>query len=72
MTSRHGTIDEGQVAVREGPRLLGVAQVHDGIATLTLSADQRMGQHRLNVTYLGTGEARGSQASTSFKVVKPG
>ena len=72
VTSRHGTIDEGQVAVREGPRLLGVAQVHEGIATLTLSADQRMGQHRLNVTYLGTGEARGSQASTSFKVVKPG
>ena len=46
--------------------------VHDGIATLTLSADQRMGQHRLNVTYLGTGEARGSQTTTSFKAVKAG
>ena len=55
-----------------GTELLGVAQVHDGIATLTLSADQRTGQHRLNVTYLGTSEARGSQTSTSFKVVEPG
>ena len=72
VSSRHGTIDEGQVAVREGPRILGVARVHDGVATLTLSADQRRGQHRLNVTYLGTREAHGSRASTSFKVVKPG
>jgi len=72
VTSRHGTIDDGQVAVREGRRLLGVAQVNDGIATLTLSANQRMGRHRLNVTYFGTREARGSQSSTSFKVVKPG
>ena len=72
VTSRHGTIDEGQVAVREGPRLLGIARVNDGIARLTLPADQRKGRHRLNVTYLGTSEARGSQTSTSFKVVKPG
>ena len=57
--------------MREGPRLLGVAEVHDGVATLTLSADQRPGMHRLNVTYLGTSDARASQTSTSFKVVKP-
>ena len=72
VTSRHGTIDEGNVAVTEGRRLLGFAQVHDGIARLTLSANQRMGQHKLTVTYLGTRDTRGSQTSTSYKVVKPG
>jgi hypothetical protein len=72
VTSPFGTIDEGEVAVREGPKLLGVAQVHDGIATLTLSADQRMGQHKITVAYLGTRDARGSQTSTSFRVVKRG
>ncbi len=71
VTSRHGTIDEGKVAVTEGRRLLGVARVQDGTATLALSADQRRGQHRLTVTYLGTSEARGSQGSTSYTVVKP-
>jgi hypothetical protein len=72
VTSPHGTIDEGAVAVREGPRLLGVAQVHNGVATMTLSADQRPGPHKLTVAYLGTRDARGSQASASFRVVKPG
>ena len=51
--------------------MLGVTEVHDGVATLTLPADQRPGMHRLTVTYLGTSDARASQAPTSFKVVKP-
>ncbi len=71
VASPQGTIDEGKVAVREGRRLLGVTEVHDGVATLTLAADQRPGMHRLTVTYLGTSDARASQAPTSFRVVKP-
>ena len=51
--------------------MLGVVEVHDGVAKLTHSAHHRPGMHRLSVTYLGTSDARGSQAPTSFKVVKP-
>jgi hypothetical protein len=72
VTSPHGKIDEGSIVVRDGPRFLGVAQVRDGLATLTLSAERRPGRHKLTVSYLGTRDARGSQASTSYRVVKHG
>lgn len=70
VTSTYGTIDEGHVVVAEGREILGVAQVQDGVATLTLPASNQKGRHTLTVGYVGTREVRSSWTTTSYTVVK--
>ena len=70
VTSAYGTIDEGHVVVAEGRHLLGFAPVRDGVATLTLPAENQKGRHTLTVGYVGTREVRSSWTTTSYTVVK--
>lgn len=68
VTGVDGVAPTGQVRVSEGARVLGTADLVDGVARVSLPASLRVGSHPLTVDYLGSEQLAAASTTVDLTI----